>query len=582
MRLFLFATLFLLSTFNGFSQANFRTSSGELTENQCLVASKKREKEGDWRGASDFMNKAALIRWDNKDYSVAIQYFKQSLLLNRKVENKSGSYGIYSNLAMLYADLNQYDSSLIYFQRTLEGRRKSKQRVPITSALINTAVVLNNLKRYSEAIELITEALILAQEVNDTDQMRSCYGMLAESAEKMGDTEKARYYFEMYKGFHEMTQQRRLTAARQETEQERMKATLLAIQQERALLEIAQKNTQLNQQQKKIVATKDTLSQLEANLTEQELLLKLTQQKSQLREMKLQREKDLEKASKENQRIIFIAVILFLTIFSLVFLLISRQRRRDNRILIAQKDDIQQKSEEIEMQAIRLKELNDLKDKMFSIIAHDLRSPLAQLEGVLSMAESGDIEEEELKEYLPEINKNLKNTTELTNNLLIWAKGQIRGAAPQYEIFNLHELAQTKLDILENRIKEKNLTIENQINAETLLKADKSVIDLLLRNLLGNAVKFCRKNDSIFINSELEGSNLHISIKDTGVGISDKNLAKIFSNEKFTTRGTKNEEGTGLGLMFCKEIIEKNKGTIGVKSEQDKGTIFHFTLPLYS
>ncbi len=132
----LFFLLFFL--FTSSLKAQFVTASGEkLTVQMCLEKSEELKNQGDYRGASDFLNKAALIHWDKKELKPAITYFQRSLVLNQKVNNQSGMYGIYSNLATIYADLSKFDSSYIFFQKTLEGRKKQGIKEPIISAQIN-------------------------------------------------------------------------------------------------------------------------------------------------------------------------------------------------------------------------------------------------------------------------------------------------------------------------------------------------------------------------------------------------------------------------------------------------------------
>lgn len=369
------------------SSANFKTADGQtVTVEQCLAASAQHEKDGDWRGASDFLNKAALLRWESKDYQAAIKYFKKSLQFNSRVDNRSGAYGIYSNLATIYADLEQYDSSLVYFKKTVEGRRKNKQRLPTISALINTSVILNNLKRYDESIELLSEALELAQEVNDTEQMRSCYGLLAEAAEKAGDAAKSRYYFEMYRGFHELTQQKRIRSAKAETEKAELKAQLLAIQQERAELEIARQSSEIQQKEKTIAKTTDSLSALSENFTKQELSMKVLQQRSQLREANFARQKAEADQKIAKQRMFTISFGLGLLLVSGAAFFIYRsqqQKKKANLVLMQKNDEISQQQAEILVQHSQLekayKEIEHKNEHIMGSISYAKRIQEAML-----------------------------------------------------------------------------------------------------------------------------------------------------------------------------------------------------------
>ena len=229
---------------------------------------------------------------------------------------------------------------------------------------------------------------------------------------------------------------------------------------------------------------------------------------------------------------------------------------------------------------LELQKLNDTKDKLFSIISHDLRSPFAQLKGVLDLFEKGGISETELKYFLPEIIKNVNYTSDLLNNLVYWAKSQMSGLYAEPEFFNIYKLVANKENLFDKEIKGKDLSFTNQVEQNIIVYADKNMIDLVIRNLVANAIKFCRKKDTILVKSEETANDfLIIRVVDTGIGISPENKERIFNEENFTTLGTHKEKGTGIGLKLCKEFIEGNRGKIWIDSEEGKGTVFSFSLP---
>ncbi|WP_338761329.1 7TM diverse intracellular signaling domain-containing protein [Bernardetia sp. ABR2-2B] len=235
---------------------------------------------------------------------------------------------------------------------------------------------------------------------------------------------------------------------------------------------------------------------------------------------------------------------------------------------------------DLKYKELELQKLNDTKDKLFSIISHDLRSPFAQLKGVLDLFEKGGISEAELKYFLPEITKNVNYTSDLLNNLVYWAKSQMSGLHADPEDFDIYKLIANKENLFAKEITAKDLTFMNNVQQNTFVYADKNMTDLVIRNLVANAIKFCKKSDTILVKSE-ETSNdfLIVRVVDTGIGISPKNKKKIFNEENFTTLGTHKEKGTGIGLKLCKEFIEGNGGKIWIDSEEGKGTIFSFSLP---
>lgn len=234
--------------------------------------------------------------------------------------------------------------------------------------------------------------------------------------------------------------------------------------------------------------------------------------------------------------------------------------------------------EKLKTQAKELLALNQLKDQLFSIISHDLRSPLASLIDILNAADDGEISEEEFKSFLPMLSKNVGHTTALLENLLYWSKSQLKGDTVQPESFDLKTLTQSKLLFFEKRASEKNIRLEDNVTSDTYLLADRSMVAIVLRNLISNAIKFCNNNDLISISAKVDPLATTVCVSDTGVGMDDETLDKLFGPELVTTMGTNQEKGTGLGLKLCKNFIEKNEGKIWAESTRGKGSRFYFQL----
>jgi PAS domain S-box-containing protein len=228
----------------------------------------------------------------------------------------------------------------------------------------------------------------------------------------------------------------------------------------------------------------------------------------------------------------------------------------------------------------KLHELNRLKDRLFSIISHDLRSPLLSLMDILSMANDGMVSDEEFKSFLPTLSKNIGYTSGLVDNLLQWSKSQLEGTAINATHFDIKDNVTYVLNSFGQISADKGVILHNNINLATVVYADMDMIQAVLRNLVSNAIKFCRKGDKISINAEIKRETATIWIADTGIGIASENIDKLFGTNNFTTKGTTNEQGTGLGLLLCKDFIEKNSGKIWVESKPDQGSCFYFTLPV--
>ncbi|WP_115463252.1 ATP-binding protein [Winogradskyella aurantiaca] len=226
-----------------------------------------------------------------------------------------------------------------------------------------------------------------------------------------------------------------------------------------------------------------------------------------------------------------------------------------------------------------LEESNQVKDKLFSIVSHDLKDSISSIKAFLDLLREDSISKEEFNELIPELSENANNASALLFNLLNWSKSQLQSLEPKPEMFNIQEVFRDKMDLVEQKVEEKSIILIDESERD-FVYADKSMIEIVIQNLITNAVKFSRNGDMITIsNIDKNGKSL-ICVEDTGVGISDENLDKLFNAaNNFTTRGTKNEKGTGLGLSIAKDLVELNQGKIWVESTLNVGSKFFIELP---
>ncbi|MFA3783987.1 PAS domain S-box protein [Melioribacteraceae bacterium 4301-Me] len=239
-------------------------------------------------------------------------------------------------------------------------------------------------------------------------------------------------------------------------------------------------------------------------------------------------------------------------------------------------------NEQLKESEQELKNSNASKDKFFSIIAHDLRSPFSS---ILSFSEflTEDIEElskEEIVSFANKIHEAAKNVFNLLENLLQWSR--IQSGKIQFEPinFNMSHKAEEVIRLMQNNADSKNISIINDISNDSIVFADEDMIFSVLQNLLSNAIKFTRPGGTVRLTSEVKEKTIEFSIIDNGVGIKEDDIGKLFRLDvNHSTYGTNDEKGSGLGLILCKEMIEKNKGKIWVKSLVNSGTTFTFSLP---
>lgn len=228
-----------------------------------------------------------------------------------------------------------------------------------------------------------------------------------------------------------------------------------------------------------------------------------------------------------------------------------------------------------------LKEINATKDKYFSIIAHDLKSPFNSIIGLSDIIknEAGDLEVSAISQYGSIINSTALNTYRLLENLLDWARIQQSKMPFQPVSLVLKTITNEVIALMIEKANSKMIAVINFIPDHTIITADKNMLGTILRNLLSNALKFTNQNGKIEFKAIERESEIEISVADTGIGINTDDLDKIFkTGSNYTKKGTQNEKGTGLGLLLCKEFVEKHKGKIWVESIEGKGSIFTFTL----
>lgn len=231
----------------------------------------------------------------------------------------------------------------------------------------------------------------------------------------------------------------------------------------------------------------------------------------------------------------------------------------------------------------KLKELNSTKDKLFSIIAHDLRGPFNSIEGFsdLIMNNLGRFNQVELKKYLGLINTSANNSINLLDNLLNWAKSQTDQIVFSPKKINITAIIGEILNLLEPTALVKNITLKQRQSEPIKCFADENMTRVVIRNLISNAIKFTNENGEIIVTQKTIKKEIEITVSDNGVGIKKEIIKEIFDVSKNkSTLGTANEKGSGLGLLLCKEFVRKNCGEIWVESIEGKGSDFKFTLPI--
>lgn len=282
-----------------------------------------------------------------------------------------------------------------------------------------------------------------------------------------------------------------------------------------------------------------------------------------------------EKAMAKQKNYIYASLGIALILCILTFLVTRSERiqKKLNKELKSKKLDLEKNERE-------LIDINETKTKLFSIIGHDLRAPIGAFQGILNLYKTGEVGQKEFMAFVPKLRTDINNIAFTLNNLLSWGQTQMNGSVTKPSIVYMENVVLENINLLSEIANIKSIKLVSKIPEKTMVWSDIDQIDIVVRNLISNALKFTPKNGMVTIGAMENHQDWEFYVEDTGIGMNIETQNKIFTkNSNITTYGTNNEKGTGLGLMLCKEMIENNKGSIWLKSTPKKGTCFYFTVP---
>ena len=271
----------------------------------------------------------------------------------------------------------------------------------------------------------------------------------------------------------------------------------------------------------------------------------------------------------------------FLTIVFIFYglFLIKKENTGYQQSILQQKEEIYTNGILLQKQTDELTQLNAFKNRLFSIIAHDLKSPIYALRNLFRNMQQYDLPAIEIKEMVPEVVSELTYTTNLMENVLHWARSQMQADSVKPQVIDVAGLTTEVIRLLRLQADAKFICVTLQADVSVVAYADRDMVHLILRNLLSNAIKYTPENGAIEVGTYRTDTGIAIFVRDSGTGISPEALEKIRESNFFSTKGTAGEAGTGLGLMLCKEFIVRNGGTLHIDSLPGKGSTFTFILP---
>lgn len=502
----------------------------------------------------------------------------------------------YNSIGLDYAEIKLFDLALVYYKKAIDFKKKNKQDNFLGNTYINIGNVYKNLSKNDSALYFYELALEKAEETRDSV-------FLIEILESIGITHsrndnyllakdyllqsialfnylKLPYTIKIVNSYHELAKVYIILANFEKAEDLLTKSRQILVDNKATFSTNMKQNLELSEllawstkdfvnarlYSRKHAILMDSLYQRDSEQKVYKLLLSYEDQLKEERIKTLEQEQkisDLKNERLDSQRRALCAALLVMLLILGVLYRLNKWRSKIN---------------------LELETLNNTKDKLFSIIAHDLKNPLSAFRSITQALSDDifDISREDLDYFMKQLNNSAHNLFDLLQNLLYWSISQSGRLEFQPQEVVLKDTANEVFSLLESSAAIKKISLKNTLSIESTAWADQKMTHTILRNLVANAIKFTSNGGSISLSASLGASEITVSVIDTGRGISPEQAKNLFSlgnnkNKRDETEG----RGTGLGLILCKELVERQNGKIWLESSSPQGSIFNFTLPIH-
>ncbi|WP_339659126.1 tetratricopeptide repeat-containing sensor histidine kinase [Flavobacterium frigidarium] len=507
--------------------------------------------------------------YGSKNYKMGLKYLNKALAIDLKGNDNKGATSVYINIGNITSDNISFEKGLPYYQKAIAA-------LAIEKSDYNLAIVYNNIgdcyineKDYVQALVYFEKALEASNRMDVKILHGLIYLNIADVKLKQNNLDEAIKYsnlsLEHARKNNDMVIQAnnilnfsKIYEAKKDYKKALgFKNEYISIK-DRALVYEEQKKMQLFQ----------SINELERS----QLEINNLKNKNENAHLKLQ--------SKMNLTYFLIFISIILTVFLVILVVQQKAKKRYYDLLNSKSEQVNTLKDRIQVKNDYLNELNTTKTKLFKIIGHDLRNPLSSIEAFTDlMLQKDDVyDEEDQTAFLHAIKESAMKASLILNDVLAWAINQESSLLKQ-RVY-LHKIVDEELKLLEVLALQKQIIIENLIHERLSVITDKNKVTTIVRNLVANAIKFSHPKGKITVQAELVDTFIKISVHDNGVGIAASELQALFTaDNKKSKFGTQNEKGTGLGLLLCKDFVEKLGGTLAVQSTLNVGSSFSFTLP---
>ena len=519
------------------------------------------EKFNDRNAIARCLNNIAAINFEQNQHVLAISNFKKAYAISESIGDGTSMSRSLNNVAFCFLGINELDSARVYAALGLKISEAYDKPYLGGFALRTLGDVDLNQKNYLGALEKYETVINIANKLDNTFLKVSTLHRIGKTYFALNKQDKALAYL-----------LQNISLSRHHEFRSELERSLKLVSEIYASQNEIEKAFAFQNQ---YLAVHDSLYQQRSS---EQMALMQVRFDSEMKEAKIElltKDAQLKQEEINTQRMwmyFSIGSLSLMAILAFVLLYSNRLKKKAN-------DELAQKNQEIEQQAQQLRNINITKDKLFSIISHDLRSPLASLRGLMDIMDIDALSSEDFVLTSKKLRTNLESVQEDLDNLLLWAQSQLNGLQSNPTLLKVRPIIEEKIQLFHEIARQKEITILNEVDDSISIVADKNHISLVIRNLLANAIKFNKRGGLIMIREQSRGDYVEISVMDSGVGMTTGDLAKLFNAEThFSNPGTHQEKGSGIGLLLTKEFVEKNGGSIWATSELGKGSTFTFTV----
>lgn len=561
--------------------------------NRALSISKK---AGDEKMLTDVYKNIGIVYFSRGELSKSMDYYYQGLFLAIKNHYNVLSAELYNDIGVIFKNMEVYPNSLEYFKKSLGIFKQENDIQAIGMLNQNVGEVLLKENRFDDAIPYFIKSNSTVKKQHDQDGLSAVYTDLGICYAHSGNFGQAiRYmdtslfiakkyhiiYNEAYAeiGFATIYNQNKLY---RQAYPHAVAAHQLAVKLGNLAI-LASAAMQLNETLNGLGKINEAYKSLKEyiaiknSLKDNESIQKLTSYNYNLsfsvhQRLQAQEQKDRDQIYKQTVRSQRLTILIF---FVLIIAMLGT-----TIIYYTQKKKQLKINESLDEQTGKLNDLNTLKDRLIAILAHDLRAPLSTLRGLFDLLQDDTITHQQLLEMIPQVLKKLEHTSDFLDTLLFWINSQMENFQNTVKNVSVNEIVIHELKQYSEPANRKGIMLTGDVDPELIAIADPNSVRIVLRNLITNAIKFCSTGDQIEVSAHQELDQIFISVRDTGVGMTAEQSARLFKGKVDSKMGTQKEAGTGMGLLFCKDLVENSNGKIWVQSELSHGSKFTFTVPV--